>query len=221
MKVQDILKSGKRGNVVAYKGRYGQVERQHVPPRKRQSAAQVRAANDFGRASARWNRLTDEQRDAWRERGKKTRTHPRGGSCGSMTGQNLETAINRQQDFIGLDAFLYPPDRPALGPCPAVRLRIIQDGGAIAIKLTLPKAFDGHILLFGSAALSAGRQYCDKFRYLTALQADAAPEADITQSYLARFVKPRPGSRIFIRAVRQENGWRGIPTRTSAIVPAT
>jgi hypothetical protein len=220
MKVQDIPKSGKRGNVVAFKSRYGQVERQHVAPKKRQSAAQRRTANEFGRASSGWNSLTDEQRDAWRACGKKTRSHPRGGKSGPLSGQNLLTAINRNQALLGLAPFVYPPERPTLGPCPLVRLRIVHDSDGIAIKLTVPEAFDGYILAYGSRSYSVGRQYCDKFRYLTPLQAPAGGEVDITQPYIERFGKPRAGARIFIRTEQQVNGWRGIPRRTSAIVPA-
>ncbi len=110
MKVQDIPKSGKCGNVVAYQSHYGQVERENVPARKRRTAAQHRAAKDFGRASLGWNNLTDEQRAAWRARGKKTRSHPRGGKSGPLTGQTLSTAITRNQAFLGLAPFSTRPN---------------------------------------------------------------------------------------------------------------
>ncbi len=219
MKVQDIPKSGKRGNVVAYRGRFGQVEREHVPVRRRRTTAQRRSQSYFGRASLGWNSLTDEQRDAWRARGKKTRSHPRGGSSGPLTGQTLYTAITRNQAALGLAPFAYPPERPALGPCPDVQFRITRDGDGLALKLSVPEPFDGHILVFASRSYSAGRDYCDKYISLGPLPAPSGGESDITQPYIEEFGQPRAGSRIFIRTVQQVNGWRGVPVRTGAMVP--
>jgi hypothetical protein len=103
MKVHDIPKSGKRGKIVAFKSRFGQCEREHTPATKRPTDKQQQSASAFGAASLGWNGLTDEQLDAWRAYGKKVRSHPRGGQSGPLTGQNLFTAINRNQ------ALLAPP----------------------------------------------------------------------------------------------------------------
>ena len=203
--------------MVAFKSRFGQVERQHVPLRKRRTAAQLRAQGEFGSASLGWNNLTDEQWDAWRERGKKVRSHPRGGESGPLTGQMFLTAINRNQALIGEPAILYPPERPAFGLNPVEGLSITQSGGGVALKLRVAKAPAAPILVFASRPYNAGRRYCDRFIYLGLLPAPEGKECDITELYLNKHVKPRPGMRVIILTMQQVNGWRDVPRRTEAV----
>jgi hypothetical protein len=217
VKVLDIPKSGKRGKIVAFKSRFGQIEREHTRPSKPPTAAQRQAQTDFGAASLGWNDLTDEQRDAWRAYGKKVRSHPRGGQSGPLTGQNLFTAINRNQSLLGLPPFVYPPERPVFAPNPVVALSITQNRGRVALKLTVSRAPAGHILLYASRPYNAGRQYCDKFIYLGPLPAPAGGENDITEQYVKKFGDPPPGSRVFIRMWQQVNGWRDPPHRIEAV----
>ena len=110
MKVHDIPKSGKRGPIVAFQSRFGQCERQHTPPTRRRTAAQRRSAAAFGKASLGWKGLTDEQRGAWCAFAKTVRSHPRGGQSGPLTGQNLFTAINRNQALLGRPRFATRPN---------------------------------------------------------------------------------------------------------------
>ena len=42
----------------------------------------------------------------------------RGGQSGPLTGQNLFTAINRNQALLDLPPFVYPPERPAFDANP-------------------------------------------------------------------------------------------------------
>jgi hypothetical protein len=219
MKVLDIPKSGKRGDIVSFKIRYGQCERQHVARSKRRSAAERRAQGEFGSASLGWNEITEEQRYAWRAGGKKVRSHPRGGQSGPLTGQTLFTAINRNQALIGLDPFVYPPARPAFSPNPVGALSITQGRGGIALKLSVSKAPVEHILVYGARPYNAGRPYCDKFIYLGLLPVPESGMSDITKLYVKKHGKPWAGSRVIIRTVQQVNGWRDNPQRTEAIVP--
>src|ERR1039458_2584889 len=150
MKVTTVPQSGRRANVVAFRSRYGQCEREHVEPRKRRTAAQRHSQAEFGDASLGWNDLTDEQRDAWREFAKNVLSHPRGGQCGPLSGQVLFTAINRNQRLLGLPPFLYPPVRPAFPRNPVRAMAISQGSGGIALKLSVAEAPAGHILVFAS-----------------------------------------------------------------------
>jgi hypothetical protein len=106
MKTHDIPKSGKRDNVVAFKSRFCQVERQHSKSAKRPSAAQLRAREDLGGVSLGWSAITEEQRQAWDALAKKTRNRPRLGQSGPLTGQNLFTKINSNQALLRLPPFL-------------------------------------------------------------------------------------------------------------------
>ena len=221
MKAYDIPKSGKRGSVVAFKSRFGQVEREHTPSRKPRTAAQLRSQSDFGAASAGWNYLTADQRRAWRDYGRKVRSHPQGAQSGPLTGQMLYTAINRNQAALGLPPLDYPPERPEFGPNPVVGFRITVRRGRLVLKLTVSKAPAAHILVFASAPYNEGREYCDKFRYLGPLPAPVRGEIDITALYLSKQGMPWLGSKIFLRIVQQVNGWRGLPDPFAAILPRT
>ena len=217
MKVHDIPKSGKRGLAVAFKSRFGQCEREHTPATKRPTAKQQQSASAFGGASLGCNGLTDAQLDAWRAFGKKVRSHPRGGESGPLTGQNLFTAINRNQALLGLPPFVYPPERPAFDANPVQALTITQDADGIALKVTVAKAPAAPILVFASRPLNAGRRYWDKFRYLGLLPPPDEGQIDITAQYLKVFSNPWPNSRIIVRLVQQVNGWRDLPHRVEAV----
>ena len=89
------LKSGRVGAFVYYVRKGRQHSRPYVVPRDPRTPAQQRCRAIFGAASRTWSAagtLTDQQRDAWRAEGAKTRSHPRLGSSGKLTGQ---------QHFVG------------------------------------------------------------------------------------------------------------------------
>ena len=213
MKEYDIPKSGKRGQSVAFRSRFGQCQRAHVPLNKRPTAAQRQSQSAFGSASLGWNNLTEEQRDAWCEFSKTVRSHPRGGQSGPLTGQMLYTAINRNQALLGLPPFVYPPERPVFGSNPIAALSIAQDSDGVALKLSVTKAPAADLLVFASRPYNAGRRYCDKFIYLGPLPIPAGGESDITASYVKKYGQPWPGSRVIILTVQQSNGWRDQPRR--------
>jgi hypothetical protein len=221
MKVYDIPKSGKRGKTVAFKSRFDQCEREHTPLRKAPTTLQLLARSHFGDASLGWNDLTDEHRDAWRASGKKVRSHPRGGQSGPLTGQNLYTAINRNQALLGLPPFAYPPERPVFGTNPVVALSITQGRNGVALKFNVTEAPAGPILLFASRPHNAGRRYCDKFIYLGLLPAPVGGESAITALYFKKFSNLPPGSRVFIYMQQQVNGWRDRPHRLEAVFRPT
>ena len=220
MKTFDIPKSGKRGSVVAFKSRFGQCERELTRSQKPRTAAQLTSQSDFGAASARWDYLTEDQRKACRDYGKKVRSHPRGGQSGPLTGQNLYTAINFNQAALGLPRLLYPPERPAFGPNPVVALSITRGRAGPALKLRLSRAPAGLVLVYASRPYNAGRQYCDKFSYLGPITVTTAGECDIAARYVKQHGNPAPGTRVILRIVQQINGWRNLPQRIEAVFQA-
>ncbi len=219
MKVREVPRSGKRGPIVAFRGRYGQCERQHTTSTKPRTAAQQRSQAKFGAASAGWNYLTEDQRTAWRAYAREVDSHPQGGQCGPLTGQVLYTAINRNQAALGLPPFDYPPERPQFAAHPVVGFRITQARGRVALKLTLSKAPVAFLLVFASRPYNEGREYCDKFRYIGPLPRPTGNESDISAQYRRHYPAPWPGSRVILRIVQQINGWRTVPHRIDAIFP--
>src|ERR1039458_1463945 len=100
-KLHDVLKkdgrpkSGRAGAYVYYMRKGRQCWRRYGVPKDPHTNAQRRSRAIFGTASKTWSAdelLTDEQRDAWYAQGAKTRSRPRLGSSGKLTGQ---------QDFVG------------------------------------------------------------------------------------------------------------------------
>jgi hypothetical protein len=219
MKVYDIPKSGKCGTTVAFVSRYGRCVRAHAPATKPRTDAQICSQIKFGTASAGWNYLAEDQRTAWRAYAASVPSNPQGGQSGSLTGQVLYTAINRNQAALSLPPYDYPPERPGFGSNPVVGFSITSENGQAALKLAVPEAPAAHVLVFASRPYNQGRAYCDKFLYLGLLPATIDGECDITAQYLALHRVPWPGSRVILRIVLQLNGWRSLPYRIEAIFP--
>jgi len=95
MRILDIPKSGRCGDFVFYMLGSKLCRRRYVVPKDPRTAGQLRVRAAFGAASKEWShsrRLTEEQREAWRRKAKKVRSHPRLGQSGPLTGQ---------QDYVG------------------------------------------------------------------------------------------------------------------------
>ena len=65
MKIRDIPQSGKMGNSVSVRTRYGQSRRRLVIPKDPKTPAQLRSRARLGHVAPRWRGLIDEQRSAW------------------------------------------------------------------------------------------------------------------------------------------------------------
>jgi hypothetical protein len=183
------------------------------------TADQCHAWSSFGDASCGWGTLTEDQYRAWDAAAKKEnrRRHLRRGH--RINGCNLFTEINSHQKFLGLPPHLYPPERPpftmgSLGPLVAGEGR-----RGVTLKLGVPEAPEGHVLVFGARPCSPGRRYCDKFRYLGLLPAPVKGVSDITKLYCEKFGMPWPGSRVIIATQQQVNGWRDMLMRLDVIIP--
>ena len=91
--------------------------------------------------------------------------------------------------------------------------------GGVTLKLGVPEAPEGHVLVFGARPCSPGKRYCDKFRYLGLLPAPVKGLSDITRLYCEKFGMPWPGSRVIIATQQQVNGWRDLLMRLDVIIP--
>ena len=200
--------------------RFGQVERQYVPPRDPKTQAQIRIRSILARVSARWRTITEQQRQAWGARGREAETKRRLGRKTYLTGSQLFNKINCARVAIGLGELDDPPDFATFPANPVEELMIGNALGTIALQLRVAGALAEHTLVLGAAPCSAGRSMARHFVFLGFVPQPVGGLADITALYVARFGVPPVGAKVFIRTQQHINGWTDLPQQISAIVPS-
>jgi hypothetical protein len=122
MKVLDIPRSGKRGNMVWQRNRYGQYCYPAFIPFNPRTPAQLAVRGNFGAVSARWRKLTEEQRIVWCQVAKSKKSKSRLLQCGPLTGFLLFVKINVALANRGMAQVDLPPGYAPL-PEPVVPSR--------------------------------------------------------------------------------------------------
>jgi hypothetical protein len=219
MKIIDIPQSGRLGTFITFKTRYGQVRRPYVIPKNPRTTAQVGVRSRFGRVSALWRTLTEEQRAAWKAAGAQVRSRGRGGASGPLSGFHFFVKINTNLFHLGEPLAVDPPNHALFGANPVAGVAITNAGGVVAVKLSVPAGPAQRILVSATAPTSAGVSFPGRFVCLGELPAREADISDITDLYVARFGVPPANARIFIQTQQQMDGWKDLPKRTSAVVP--
>ena len=219
MKIIDVPQSGHLGTFISYRNRFGQFRRRYVVPKDPHSPAQMGVRSRFGRVSARWRVLTDEQRVAWNAASGDVRSRSRLGKSGRLTGCQLFVKINSNLAFVGQAQVDVPPDYPRFGANPVGNLTITNTRGAIALKLSVPTAPTGNILVWGTSPGSAGASFPGRFKFLGMLPNAVAGVSDITKLYVDKYGAPPVSRRLFIQTCQQANGWQDGPKRTTGVVP--
>ena len=222
MKVKRIIPSGKLHNTVSFMTRYGAVVRARGWHSSVYSEAQTRVKHTFTYYSQIWRTLSDPERAAWNKRAMKTRSRPRAGRCGPLTGHALFVKINCARAAAGLQLVRLPPRTARFGPNPVGPLAIIKNGAGIELKLSVPEPPGGGVvvLVLGAAPCSAGRASTTPYTILGRLPTPVGGVSTITKLYAARFGMPSPGERVFIRTRQVINGWQDEPKETNALVPS-
>ena len=110
MRVLDIPRSGKRGDMVWQSNRYGQYCYRAFIPFNPRTPAQIAVREVFGAVSARWRTLTEEQRVVWCAVAKHKKSKPRLRQCGPLTGFLLFVKINVAMANRGLPQVELPPE---------------------------------------------------------------------------------------------------------------
>ena len=110
MKVLDIPRAGKRGNMVWQSNRYGQYSYRAFVPVNPRTPAQMAVRGMFGAVSKRWRTLTEDQRIAWCAVAKRKKSRPRLGQCGSLSGFLYFVKINVVLANRGLPQVDLPPE---------------------------------------------------------------------------------------------------------------
>ena len=87
-------KSGKCGNTVWQRARYGQISYAAFIPINPRTPAQVAVRGNFRAVSARWRALTQAQRDVWIAVARTKWSKPRLFQRGRLTGFNLFVKVN-------------------------------------------------------------------------------------------------------------------------------
>ena len=212
--------SGRVGAVVNVITRYGQVERQFVPPRNPQAPDQQAIRGNFGFVAAHWRALSSEQRGAWRASSADSYTTSRLGRKVALNGYSYFVRINSARVDIGLSQFDVPPEVPTFKLNPIEELVISNRGGIITLKLRVPALPAEHTVVQGAAPCSAGISCVQRFPCLGFLPAPTDGWSDITALYVACHGVPPVGTAVWIRTRQHSNGWNDLPKEISAIVPA-
>ena len=220
MKILFHPASGRWGNQVAYKSRYGQALRNYVIPKNGRTAAQQRMRRVFGHNSQAWGPgLSQQQRDRWNVAGPQVMSHPRCGQNGPLTGEQFFTGINSVLGCVGLPPLLEPPVRVMFDLSPVRGLAATNDARGARLFLKLAAEPTEDIMVFGQAPCSAGRTKRRNVSYLGLLPPSVDGMSEITDLYKAKFGEPRSGTKVFIVTCQQKNGWQGFDQETSEIVP--
>lgn len=182
--------------------------------------AQRRSRGNLGRLSRLWNKLTEEQRTAWRHAARDVKSWTRKGHSYPLDGKQFFAKINLVLLLLGREPVTDPPPEPNFGLNPVLALRITLEDGRPALKLIVRETPAHEIMVFASPPQNAGRESCRDYRFLGLLPGPDEVEINITRLYYKKFGVPPENSRVFIRTWQQENGWedRGGMRLTSALV---
>ena len=220
MKARRGLQSGKHGNSVSLDGHYGQVERDFVVSKNPRTVAQVRVRSSFIRASARWRKITEPQRQGWWASARECRSEPNLGQSGTLTGCAHYVQINCNLASIGLPMVDDPPARPQFELNPVTELCVIKTDGDIRLKLKVSGPLAQYTIVLGAKPVSAGVYYIDHFAILGLLPPPTDGYCDITDMYEAKYGRLSAESKIAILTKQQINGWEDQPKEVRAIIPA-
>ena len=199
MKVLSIPSSGKIGQVVAYKSRFGNCQRQYLIPANPKSPAQQHTRAFFTRFARAWSQvLTQAQRDAWNVAGPKVQSATRLGS-GPLTGQQLFQGLNSARACIGhRGILLLPTPQVVFGVSGVGGLTITNGQSGVRLLLKVTGSVTEEVMVFGQAPCSAGRSKRRNVAYLGLRPVPQDGMSDITDIYVARYGEPRPGEKVFI-----------------------
>jgi hypothetical protein len=233
MKTLADPQSGARGDEVASRNRSGQFLRKRVSPKNPRTAAQRRVRKYMRTFSRLWNKITEPQRTAWCADACNVLSRPKLGKPRPLDGQKFFNKINTVLAICGREPLLDPPPRPEFGPNPVVALTATNGPGAIALRLSLREAPKEDIMLFASPPCNAGRSYCSNFSFIGLLPAPNEGISHIARLYLDKLKELKKlkryrhvalaGSRVFVRAVQQVNGWedKRHMFASSTVIPAS
>jgi hypothetical protein len=223
MKTGPTLQTGPCGDVVASSNRFGQYLRKRPSRQKRRNKPRTadtdRAEGDWRVISALWNKLSEEQYQAWEFAGANERSRPRAGQSGRLPTRNFFFKVNNSRASLGLPLVSDPPVPVNPGPNPVGQLHITNRGDRVLLRLDVSAGASGSIKLYGAAPQNRGTKRGRDYRVLGPLSPPRNGESDITQQYVQKYGVPEPGKRVFVRTVVEVNGRQSSPHETNCVVP--
>jgi hypothetical protein len=222
MKISSIPKSGRKGMVVYFKGRYGYVARQYVRPQNPRTAKQLRHRDNVRAVTGRWRTLTPEQRAAWRTAAANRYLVTESGDQVRLSGYHLFVSLNVRRADLGLPQFDLPPAEPDFSPNPVAELGITNKGGGITLKLRVTGPPAQYTLVHGGRPVRTGVRRVERFPFLGLLPPPIDGWSDITELYVARHGVPKVGMAIWIRTCQHIDGSIDVPkvVRARVLAPA-
>ncbi len=220
MRILDVPQIGKIGTKVSYRRGNVQCQRTLVIPNDPRTEDQLRWRTKVKRVRALWRTLSEQQYAGWRDLAHSHNTKRRLNQSGRFSAYLQFMQINLNLAGIDLPALLDAPERPHFGSNPVSAFAIIATEGTIALQLTVEQEPEQYVVILGTEPLGPGATYADHFTILGVLPARVGGVSDFTGLFVAKFSQPPAGSRVFIETVQQIDGWRDLPRRLSARVPA-
>jgi hypothetical protein len=190
--------------------------------RKRHTAAQLRTQQTMTQFSKGWSeRLTEDQRTAWRRLAEALPRRVRQGRWYRLRGHQVFRAINTVLALLGREPRTDPSPEPKFGVNPQVTLQIKGTRRGPTLKLIVKGTPSADIMVFASPPWKAGRTYCGDYRFIGLLPTPVKGWSDITRLYIKKFGMPPPNTRVFIRTWQVVDGWedRAQMHLTNALVP--
>jgi hypothetical protein len=217
--------SGALGDMIISRNRFGEYAKKRVSPKHPRTAPQLGVWGNMKDLSRLWNRLKPEQRVAWRRLAPKVRSRRRLGQDGPLDGRQLFIKLNRVLATCGREPLFDPPPLPEFGrnPVKGFAIREGKDGVVLKLEVSREVRWEARppledIMVFGWAPRNAGVEKNTNYAFLGLLGPPEGGESEITGMYMKKLKKWRrlkdkryhvawEGSRVFIRAWQQVNGW--------------
>jgi len=220
MKIKSIPKRGRKGQAVYFKGRYGHVARQYVPPHDPRTPDQLEKRRNLVLVCNGWRTLTPDQRAAWGIAAPEEDFVTDTGERVRLNGYNFFKRLNTRRASLGLPQFELPPTRPFFPPNPVAELVITNIGDTITIKLRVTGRPAQCTLVQGPAPKRSGVRRVQKFPFLGLLPPPKDGWCDITELFVARYGVPKVNQAVWIRVCRHIDGYIDVPKVLRARVPA-
>ena len=211
MKISSIPKSGRKGSVVYFEGRYGKVARDYVPPSNPRSTQQQAHRNNVRAVTGRWRTLSAEQRAAWRAATVNNYFVNEGGRLVRRDGYHHFVSLNVRRADLGLPQFGLPPAEPVFSRNQVGELAATYTGGKFTLKLRVTSPPAQYTLVQGARPVGTGVRCVQHFHFLGLLPPPTDGWSDITELYVRRYGKPKNGKAIWIRTCQHIDGWQDAP----------
>ncbi|HOC56257.1 MAG TPA: hypothetical protein PKI20_11610 [Verrucomicrobiota bacterium] len=220
MKLLATPRTGSLGRETFYQSPFGLCARERTVPSDKPSNRKAMARSHFGVSSREWGvKLTEAQRQRWNTAALNVPSQPWMGQYSHLSGQQFCVQINSTLRCIGQAPVLEPPAPVVFAPNPVTGLEIVNDAEEGVRLLLNVGTVSEEIMVFGQPPCSAGRMKPRRVYYLGLLGPASNGQCDITALYTARFGQPTPGQKVFIVTIQTKNGWKGVDSVFSAIVP--